>query len=192
MKHVLFISVILFSVSVFTKSSTLKSTVSKKDTNYYSSNPDKYLSKQDIKCNADNCPAPNFCGKKTSACYCEKGLANYPFTGINDVYCQYEQHSQLKSFLFELLFNLGIGHFIIGRYIMGAFKLIIMFIPIMLLIMSKVGCVKMGFKEGTCGTIVQIIAIAFGIGAFAWWITDAIMFGKNKYRDRNEVPLKKW
>lgn len=189
MKHFLFISVILFSVSV---SSTLKSTISKKDTNYYSSNSDKYLSKQDIKCNADNCPAPNFCGKKTSACYCEKGLANYPFTGINDVYCQYEQHSQLKSFLFELLLNLGIGHFIIGRYIMGAFKLIIMFIPIMLLIMSKVGCVKMGFKEGTCGTIVQIIAIAFGIGAFAWWITDAIMFGKNKYRDRNEVPLKKW
>ena len=192
MKQVLFISVILFSASVFTKSASLKSTEPKKDTTYYSSNPDNYLSKQDITCTTENCPEPNFCGKSTSACYCAKGLANYPFTGVNDVYCQYEQHSQLKSFLLELLLNLGIGHFIIGQYFMGVSKLIIMFIPIMLLIMSKMGCVKMGFKEGTCGTIVQIIAIAFGIGAFAWWITDAIMFGKNKYRDRNEVPLKKW
>jgi hypothetical protein len=192
MKHVLFISVILFSVSVFTKSSTLKSTVSKKDTNYYSSNPDKYLSKQYIKCNADNCPAPNFCGKKTSACYCEKGLANYPFTGINDVYCQYEQHKQLTSFLLELFLNLGIGHFVIGQNLMGTFKLIIMLVPFILLILSKVGLIKFGFKEGYVGITFAIVAIAFGVGAFAWWLTDAIMFGLNKYRDRNEVPLKKW
>ena len=75
---------------------------------------------------------------------------------------------------------------------MGAFKLVIMVVPITLFVMGQIGLVKMGFKEGTCGTVVQIVAIAFGVGAFAWWLADVIMFGTNKYRDRNEVPLKEW
>jgi hypothetical protein len=75
---------------------------------------------------------------------------------------------------------------------MGTFKLIIMLVPFILLILSKVGLIKFGFKEGYVGITFAIVAIAFGVGAFAWWLTDAIMFGLNKYRDRNEVPLKKW
>ena len=75
---------------------------------------------------------------------------------------------------------------------MGSFKLVIMLIHFILLILGKVGVVKFGFKEGNVGTTFAIIAIAFGVGAFAWWLTDAIKFGLNKYRDRNEVPLAKW
>jgi hypothetical protein len=81
---------------------------------------------------------------------------------------------------------------VIGQNLMGTFKLIIMLVPFILLILSKVGLIKFGFKEGYVGITFAIVAIAFGVGAFAWWLTDAIMFGLNKYRDRNEVPLKKW
>ena len=191
---IFFIALITFS-NALEKNTLLKSRTeaSNTETDYYSKNADKYLSKKEVpNCSPENCPEPNFCSEKQKACYCAKGLANYPFSGVNGVYCQYEQHSQLTSFLLELLLNLGIGHFIIGQNLMGSFKLIIMVVPIVLFVMSCLGLIKMGFKEGTCGTVVQIVAIAFGVGAFAWWLTDAIMFGKNKYRDRNEVPLKKW
>jgi hypothetical protein len=36
------------------------------------------------------------------------------------------------------------------------------------------------------------ILCATGAGAFIWWLVDAILFGLNKYRDFNGVPLKHW
>ena len=168
------------------------STTSKKETEYYSKDKEKYLSKTDIECTTTNCPEPNFCGLKNTVCYCAKGLANYPFNGIKDVYCQYEQHAQLTGFLGELLLNMGIGHFVIGQNLMGTFKLLVLFIPIILYVLGKVGVFKLGFKEGTTGSIIMGVIIAFSLASFDWWLADAIMFGTNKYRDRNEVPLKKW
>ena len=168
------------------------STTSKKETEYYSKDKEKYLSKTDIECTTTNCPEPNFCGLKNTVCYCAKGLANYPFNGVKDVYCQYEQHAQLTGFLWELLLNMGIGHFVIGQNLMGTFKLLVLFIPIILYVLGKVGVFKLGFKEGTTGSIIMGVIIAFSLASFAWWLADAIMFGTNKYRDRNEVPLKKW
>ena len=168
------------------------STTSKKETEYYSKDKEKYLSKTDIECTTTNCPEPNFCGLKNTVCYCAKGLANYPFNGVKDVYCQYEQHAQLTGFLWELLLNMGIGHFVIGQNLMGTFKLLVLFIPIILYVLGKVGVFKLGFKEGTTGSIIMGVIIACSLASFAWWLADAIMFGTNKYRERNEVPLKKW
>ena len=168
------------------------STTSKKETEYYSKDKEKYLSKTDIECTTTNCPEPNFCGLKNTVCYCAKGLANYPFNGVKDVYCQYEQHAQLTGFLWELLLNMGIGHFVIGQNLMGTFKLLVLFIPIILYVLGKVGVFKLGFKEGTTGSIIMGVIIAFSLASCAWWLADAIMVGTNKYRDRNEVPLKKW
>ena len=168
------------------------STTSKKETEYYSKDKEKYLSKTDIECTTTNCPEPNFCGLKNTVCYCAKGLANYPFNGVKDVYCQYEQHAQLTGFLWELLLNMGIAHFVIGQNLMGTFKLLVLFIPIILYVLGKVGVFKLGFKEGTTGSIIMGVIIGFSLASFAWWLADAIMFGTNKYRDRNEVPLKKW
>ena len=36
------------------------------------------------------------------------------------------------------------------------------------------------------------IMCACGLGSFIWWLVDAIMFGTNKYRDFNGVPLQHW
>ena len=188
-----FISLLLISNAFAGKlKTTLELERTSEETEYYSKEAKKYLSKPGITCGKTNCPEPNYCSTNGETCFCAKGLANYPFNGVNDVYCQYEQHKQLTSFLLELLLNLGIGHFVIGQFLMGTFKLIIMLVPFILLILGKVGVVKFGFKEGHVGTTLAIVAIAFGVGAFAWWLTDAIMFGLNKYRDRNEVPLQKW
>ena len=187
--------IVLLSISDIS-SATLKATnrllTTKQDTEYYSRDPTKYLYKSNIECNLNNCPEPNYCSTNQTICFCDSGLANYPLIGNNNTYCQYAQHKQLTSFLLELFLNLGIGHFIIGQNLLGSFKLIIMLAPFILLILHKVGLIKFGFKEGYVGTTFAIVAIAFGVGAFAWWLTDAIKFGLNKYRDRNEVPLKKW
>jgi hypothetical protein len=31
-----------------------------------------------------------------------------------------------------------------------------------------------------------------GCAAFAWFIADAVLFGTNKYKDGNDMPLKSW
>ena len=187
------LSFVLFLLCVSSSyEAQLKTQTSKKETEYYSKDKEKYLSKPDIECTTENCPEPNFCGLQNTVCYCAKGLANYPFNGVKDVYCQYEQHAQLTGFLWELLLNMGIGHFVIGQYMIGAFKLLVLVIPIILYVLGKVGVFKLGFKEGMTGSFMMGLIIAFSLASFAWWLADAIMFGLNKYRDRNEVPLKKW
>ena len=126
------------------------------------------------------------------ACYCNKGLANYPFSGYRGVYCSYKQHKQLTSFLWELLTNIGIGHFIIGNHVSGVFKLLIMLTPIVIQILGLTKLVKVGFGKGTTATVFQSISIVFAVAAFTWWLYDAIMFGTNKHRDEFDVPLSHW
>lgn len=174
------------------KKSKTSTRLTKKESDFYSKDADKYLSKTDITCNINNCPEPNECNVENTACHCAKGLANYPFDGVKGAYCQYEQHTQLAGFLWELLLNIGVGHFNIGQNLMGTFKLLVLVIPLVLFSLGKLSIIKVGFKEGGTGFIMMCVVIAFSLASFAWWLADAIMFGTNKYRDRYDVPLKKW
>ena len=189
---VLFLINVSITTGKLSKKSKTSTQLTKTETDFYSKDASKYLSKTGIECTIDNCPEPNYCGNSKTVCYCAKGLANYPFTGVKDVYCQYEQHAQLTGFLWELLLNMGIGHFNIGQNLMGTFKLLVLVIPIVLFVLGKLSIIKVGFKEGGTGFIMMCVVIAFALTSFAWWLADAIMFGTNKYRDRYDVPLKKW
>lgn len=163
------------------------------ESDYYSNDPNRYLYVENIACDSEtNCKEPNYCSADKTTCYCNKGLANYPFGGYKGQYCYYEQHKQLTSFLWELLTNIGVGHFIIGNNLIGTFKLIFMVIPITIQILGCVRIVKVGFGTGTTGTTMQVISLVFGAGAFIWWLADAILFGTNKHRDCYDVPLAKW
>ncbi len=86
------------------------------ESDYYSKDPNKYLKVENINCNEQtNCESPNSCSTDRTICYCGKGRANYPFSGIRGRYCTYKQHKQLDSFLWELFTNIGVGHFILGH-----------------------------------------------------------------------------
>lgn len=169
-----------------------KAQTSKPKTNYYSEDPEDYLSvKGEIITNV-NCPLPNVADTDNKICFCEKGYANFPFSGVEGKFCQYKQKPQLTSFLVELFLGMGIGHFVIGQNIMGSFKLILVVLPCILGGLGLCGVIKTKMSEGTSGLIISILLYSMSFAWFIWWLTDAIMFGLNKYRDSNEVPLKAW
>ena len=98
------------------------------ETIYYSKDTHKYQYGDTNNCDQFNCPEPNYCSEDKKQCICGQGQANYPFVGENGQYCQYKQYKQLVAFLWELLLNLGIGHFYIKDIIIGVLKMIIMII----------------------------------------------------------------
>lgn len=164
---------------------------------YYNHDPDAYRGRamdEGETCDEKNCPAPHGCGTSGElvACVCDDHWANYPFTGTNGQYCTYERKKQIVGFLWELLTNLGIGHYYIGNVVAGIFKTLVMLTPITIFVLGKLRLVKNRYNEGTTGMVMFIIMCAFALVAFAWWLADAIIFGLNRYRDSNEVPLEHW
>lgn len=167
-------------------------TIKKEKSNYYSNDPEDYLSAKADKITNKNCPIPNVADYDNDICYCERGKANYPFDGVDGVFCQYKQKPQLTSFLLELFLGMGIGHFIIGQYVMGSFKLILVVLPCILGGLGFCGIIQTKMSEGPAGLGISILLYSMSFAWFIWWLTDAIMFGLNKYRDSNEVPLMLW
>ena len=164
---------------------------------YYNSDQDVYKGRamgEGESCNSENCPSPNSCGTDgdITACICDKKLANYPFTGYEGRYCSYKRKRQLVGFLWELCTNLGIGHYYIRQILRGVFKTIVMLTPIIIFILGKTKLLQVGFDLGITGKSMAAIMYLFFIAAFIWWLVDAIMFGLNKYRDNNDVPLQHW
>ena len=141
-------------------------------------------------CNTTVCPEPNYC--QEGACLCDDKYANYPFTGYNGVYCTYKRKRQVVAFLWELFTNVGVGHYYIHEIARGFFKTLMMVIPLTIFILGKLKLLKWKFNEGTTGIVMCSLLCATGVGAFVWWLVDAILFGLNKYRDFNGVPLKHW
>ena len=81
----------------------------------------------------------------TTHCYCHYGYSTYnvkskiakidPTTNndlndiieLSDIRCCYEQKKQMMGFLLEMFTGLGIGHFYLGNYLLGSFKLCLNF-----------------------------------------------------------------
>jgi len=141
-------------------------------------------------CNTTVCQAPNYC--QESVCLCDDKYANYPFIGYRGQYCTYKRKRQVVAFLWELFTNVGVGHYYIHQVVRGVFKTIMMVTPLTIFILGKLKLLKWKFNEGTTGIVMCSILSATGAGAFIWWLVDAILFGLNKYRDFNGVPLKHW
>ena len=177
---------ILFSFTLCTKSQNLKKiqklekTIIPNFTLFYKTN---------IKCTNLNCPSPNFCNDLQDTCYCAKGYVNIPNNINSDIYCSYKQFNQLKSFLWELFTNFGIGHLIIGKLFTGILKL---FLSLILFILCGLKYRNNIFKQNKNEIIITFgIYISF-LCSFIWWVVDAFCFGFNKYNDINNIPLMQW
>ena len=145
-----------------------------------------------IKCTESVCPSPNFCNDEGDTCYCARGYVNDPRNSNPNTYCSYKQHKQLTSFLWELLTNFGIGHYIIGNVWKGFFKTFfsIVFFTFCGLIIAKVLTIEK--SKNVLGIVVTLSVYISFIILFIWWIIDIFKFAANKYDDHNKVPLKHW
>ena len=162
---------------------------------WYSKDEDMYKGRALVdpeKCSETNCPKPNTCIDEYNFCMCDKSMANYPFIGHNNQYCTYKRKRQVVGFLWELFTNVGVGHYYIHHIVRGVFKSILTVTPLVIFTLGKLRLLKYWFNEGTTGIVMASIMCACGLAAFVWWLVDAFMFGLNKYRDYNGVPLKHW
>ena len=162
---------------------------------WYSKDEDMYKGRALVSsevCSTTNCPEPNSCISEYNFCMCDKSMANYPFIGQNNQYCTYKRKRQVVAFLWELFTNVGVGHYYIHQIVRGVFKSIITATPLVIFTLGKLKLLKYWFNEGTTGMVMATIMCLCGLTSFVWWLVDAFMFGLNKYRDYNGVPLKHW
>ncbi len=160
-------------------------------------NDDYFYYKRNIVCNNyTNCLSPSYCESPT-VCKCGEGFANYdyPSQPKSNVYCQYEQKKQIIAFLLEFFVSLGVGHFYAGRVLFGAFKLLILLGPIIVIILTCFCGITLKPDESAsnCISIMTVIfACVFCCASLIWQMVDIILFGINSYKDGNGVPLEHW
>ena len=169
---------------------SIKNSISNHEDSYIESNfPNRYDQDYDFFnaklpiCNSKTCL--NKFGQCTSStnCKCFKGWAN---TKISQTSCDYLQKNQLTPFLLELFLNMGIGHFYIESWWLGALKMII------LLIVPAILCILLFALKFFKTHLWWWTAIVFLTTSFVWWFIDLILFGTNNYNDGNGVPLLSW
>ena len=122
-------------------------------------------------------------------CECIDGYASYPED--NNIQCNYKQKLQLKAFLLELFLCYGAGHFYIHNYKLAIPKLVVFVFFYCLFIALRI-ITKAKEENKKANLIICIGAGISFVGMLSWQIIDLINFGKNNYKDGNNVPLRKW
>jgi hypothetical protein len=147
------------------------------------------------RCSISNCPKPNTCSDEYT-CRCAVGFADFRQSENKpELSCQYAQKKQLKAFFLEFFLAHGIGHMYAGRIGYGIFKFFFFFVPF---ILSVFLCccgfsVKLNIDSGGCvGMTIIIILCSFCCIATLWQMVDLVLFGMNRYKDANGVPLIHW
>jgi len=154
-------------------------------------------------CTIQKCSFPfGYCSSSTN-CHCSYGYANVNLnytlinsdSKTNNLYCNYSQKNQLTSFILEFIFPFGVGHFYALRNTFGLIKIMFVLVsPLLFCLLVCVGIIAMDSLN--CQKFFAVISAGLGliytIGVVVWFLVDLVMFGLNKYKDGNGVPLKEW
>lgn len=148
-----------------------------------------------IQCNDNNCPDERGQCFNTTTCVCADDYVNLmnedkdnnDDNNSDNAYCNYKMKKQISAFFLEIIFPIGAGHFYVGKGIIGGFKL---FLALMICVFA---CFTLANKDKA--NLKLLFAIILGIctlGFFTWHILDIILYGINKYKDSNDIPLSGW
>jgi len=141
-------------------------------------------------CSPDTCLYPSICISST-ICKCKKGFYNTNIE-LNDYKnkCSYEMKSSYSPFWVEIITNLGIGHILIGNYLLGFLKMFYVFFTIGFFYYVCMSDSNSKKNLGDCFHLVlSILNLIFCLGLLTWWIVDDIFFGFKKYKDKNGIEL---
>lgn len=141
-------------------------------------------------CSKQNCDSPNGDCKDSNTCMCNNGFLYVP-SFLNNTnttqYCFYNQKNQGVSFLLELFFIIGIGHFYSGRILQGILKLLFVLFIIIYDCSFKIIWRSNSFKTFKK---LQIFSYVLYFFLLLTQMTDLCLYGLNKYSDGNGLPLK--
>jgi len=131
-------------------------------------------------CSKLNCASPNIC-LSSNICICSPENANYLSSKMKNAnftnYCSYSRKKQSIAFILEFLVPPA-GHIYVGKYILAVMKFIVAIVYYFL------------FKYFPFN---KNEIFYFGISNLSiLWLVDIFIFGMNKYKDKNGVPLISW
>jgi len=158
---------------------------------------------RNITCSESNCNLPNTCiDDKT--CKCAIEFAEYelnrpreeneaPAILEDDLpYCNYKKRSKLIYFMMEFFFAFGFGHFYAKNIKMGILKLLLIFLPCLIIFLAVFYLIESSRKSeqilGLMFVFIFIITCSFCV----WWLVDIVMISFGHYTDGNGVPLNPW
>ena len=137
------------------------------------------------RCNKSNCPRSRGICTRDNKCICLNNYTTHEnFTEYGEYQCNYLQSNQANIFILEFLFGFGTGHFFLGNYIIGLFKLIFTLITAFLVAVSP--CLEENKMLSPNLTKIKNIMI---VGYVIWQLFDGGMILLNKYKDSNGVPM---
>lgn len=155
-----------------------------KNTTYQGSNP--------IYLGIGNCTESSCNGvcKDNNTCACENEYANKDNAKNNSnssqKLCSYKLYKQLTAFFLELFLILGFGHLYCGRVLNFLLKFFFILLMISLDFLFKYFIVVDSYYKKKS---VYIISYFFYAIIIIWQVVDVVMFGLNKYKDGNDMPL---
>ena len=184
---VIYLTLLLISLSGLTNSKSQMKIFSQSDPN----TPKVSLTTQEFEiffsegeCNDQTCNQKNGKCVDPNKCVCNLGYSNYKLKPSNKT-CSYKLKNQIIAFLLEFFLCFGVGHFYCLRYLMGIIKLCSFIVIIIFDCVMK--NIKYKSNKARNGITVFIYCLYFIL--ILWQIFDICMFGMNKYKDGNGVPL---
>ena len=137
------------------------------------------------RCNKANCPRNRGICTRDNKCICLKNYMTHEnFTEYGEFQCNYLQSNQANIFILEFLFGFGTGHFFLGNYIIGLFKLVFTLTTAFLVAVSP--CLEENKMLSPRLTKIKNYMI---VGYVIWQLFDGAMILLNKYKDSNGVPM---
>jgi hypothetical protein len=144
-------------------------------------------------CDANNCKNPNGKCLSTSICLCNKGYAQLAATtDSKSSSCAYEQKSQTIAFILELIFFFGVGHFYVGQILYGLIKLLYIVLVLILDCVLRRIIFNRFPSAHKSQTFLMFLFYTLYLIIIVWEVVDICLYGMNKIKDGNGVPLDQW
>jgi uncharacterized membrane protein len=125
------------------------------------------------------------CNIIMGTCECNYCWTNFKVTTKQ---CNYRQKSQSTAFILSFLLGyFGVDHMYTGNYILVIQKIVLFIIFIFIYKFTPMKNDIFNNKRK-----IVICSVILGLIIFILYINDIILFGLNKYTDKNNIQLCKW
>jgi len=125
-------------------------------------------------------------------------LSEYMAKFYSEIFCGYHRKSQLIAFILESIFLIGIGHFYLNRFFHGIYKLVLIFLILLLVFSMKRSKIEKKFflsitsDKQYLDVFLNFIFFVLIANFIFVHVVDVIMIASNKYLDGFGFSMLTW
>ena len=140
-----------------------------------------------ITCGNSTCLYGSCYSVRESLCSCNDSYDTYS-VDYSQVQCSYQRKKQTIALLLELILMFGIGHFYLGRSLIGVLKFLLFSIGVSLIVALRIHS-KTKEQYNPISLRIAYIGYTVFLAMVSWEFIDILMFLLNKYKDGNNIDL---